>query len=87
VEKVLSGPERLPKHWMVYGTTGYEFLNMLNSVFVENRNGEQFRDLYERFTDAQRDFRALVYECKRLILRASMSGEQNILARRRRVAT
>jgi (1->4)-alpha-D-glucan 1-alpha-D-glucosylmutase len=82
VEKVLTGPERLPKHWMVYGTTGYEFLNMLNGVFVEERDGEQFRELYGRFTDAQRDFRDLVYECKRLVLRASMSGEQNILARR-----
>jgi len=82
VEKVLTGPERLPKHWMVYGTTGYEFLNMLNGVFVEERNAEQFADLYGRFTTAQRDFRDLVYECKRLVLRASMSGEQNILARR-----
>jgi (1->4)-alpha-D-glucan 1-alpha-D-glucosylmutase len=82
VEKVLSGPERLPKHWMVYGTTGYEFLNMLNGVFVDDRNGEQFRNLYGRFTDAQHNFRDLIYECKRLVLRASMSGEQNILARR-----
>jgi len=82
VEKVLTGSEHLPKRWMVYGTTGYEFLNMLNGVFVEDRNGKQFGDLYGRFTNAQRDFRDLVYECKRLILRASMSGEQNILARR-----
>jgi (1->4)-alpha-D-glucan 1-alpha-D-glucosylmutase len=81
-EKVLTGPERLPKHWTVYGTTGYEFLNMLNGVFVEERNGQQFGALYRRFTGAQRDFRDLVYECKRLVLRASMSGEQNVLARR-----
>jgi hypothetical protein len=38
--------------------------------------------LDEPFTDAQRDFRDLVYECKRLALRASMSGEQNNIARR-----
>ena len=81
-EKILTGPERLSKDWPVYGTTGYEFLNMLNSVFVEDRNGEQFRDLYGRFTGAQPDFRELVYQCKRLVLRASMSGEQNMLARR-----
>ena len=81
-EKILTGPERLSKDWPVYGTTGYEFLNMLNGVFVEGRNGDQFGDLYGRFIDAQRDFRELVYECKRLVLRASMSGEQNVLARR-----
>jgi (1->4)-alpha-D-glucan 1-alpha-D-glucosylmutase len=82
VEKVLTGHERLPEDWPVYGTTGYEFLNMLNGVFVEERNGGRFGDLYARFIDAQGDFRDLVYECKRLVLRASMSGEQNVLARR-----
>jgi (1->4)-alpha-D-glucan 1-alpha-D-glucosylmutase len=82
VEKIMTGLERLPKDWPVHGTTGYEFLNMLNDVFVDDRNGQQFQDLYGRFTDGQRDFRELVYECKRLVLRASMSGEQNVLARR-----
>jgi (1->4)-alpha-D-glucan 1-alpha-D-glucosylmutase len=82
VEKIVTGRECLPKDWPVYGTTGYEFLNMLNGVFVEDRNGQQFEDLYGRFIDAQRDFHELVYECKRLVLRASMSGEQNVLARR-----
>jgi hypothetical protein len=60
VEKVLTGHERLPEDWAVYGTTGYEFLNMLNGVFVEERNGGRFGDLYARFIDAQRDFRDLV---------------------------
>jgi len=81
-EKILTGPERLRKNWPVHGTTGYEFLTMLNGVFVEEQNGQQFGDLYGRFIDAQRNFRDLVYECKRLVLRASMSGEQNVLARR-----
>jgi (1->4)-alpha-D-glucan 1-alpha-D-glucosylmutase len=81
VEKVLTGRERLCEDWPVYGTTGYEFLNMLEGVFVEEHNNGQFRDLYARFIDAQRDFRDLVYECKRLVLSASMSGEQNVLAR------
>ena len=82
VEKILSGTERLAKGWPVYGTTGYEFLSMLNCVFVDDRNGEHFKNLYGRFIDAQYDFSDLIYECKRLVLRASMSGEQNVLARR-----
>jgi (1->4)-alpha-D-glucan 1-alpha-D-glucosylmutase len=60
VEKIVTGRECLPKDWPVYGTTGYEFLNMLNGVFVEDRNGQQFEDLYGRFIDAQRDFHELV---------------------------
>jgi (1->4)-alpha-D-glucan 1-alpha-D-glucosylmutase len=81
VEKILTGAERLPKDWPVHGTTGYEFLNMLNGVFVEDQNRQQFEDLYARFIGTQQEFRDLVYECKRLVLRASMSGEQNVLAR------
>ncbi len=72
----------MPTDWPLYGTTGYEFLNMLNGVFVEDQNRQQFEDLYARFIGTQHEFRDLVYECKRLILRASMSGEQNVLARR-----
>jgi (1->4)-alpha-D-glucan 1-alpha-D-glucosylmutase len=81
VEKILAGDEHLAKDWPVYGSTGYEFLNMLNGVFVEELNGHQFQDLYQRFTGTQSEFDDLVYECKKLVLRASMSGEQNILAR------
>ena len=33
-EKILSGRERLPAGWCVHGTTGYNFLNQLNGLFV-----------------------------------------------------
>ena len=39
-------------------------------------------ELYARFTGIGRSFRDIVYECKKLVLRASMSGEQNVLARK-----
>ena len=38
-EKILSGGERLPPRWAVHGTTGYNFLNDLNGLFVERRAG------------------------------------------------
>ena len=81
VKKILIGDERLPQDWPVYGTTGYDFLNDLNGAFVEQRNRNRFEDLYARFIDRRHGFADLVYECKRLVLRASMSGEQNVLAR------
>jgi (1->4)-alpha-D-glucan 1-alpha-D-glucosylmutase len=49
VEKILVGGERLRRNWPVDGTTGYEYLNLLNGVFVEPRSGPTFRDLYARF--------------------------------------
>jgi (1->4)-alpha-D-glucan 1-alpha-D-glucosylmutase len=36
VEKVLGGEEQLPRSWKCGGTTGYDALNMLTAVLVEN---------------------------------------------------
>ena len=81
VEKVLTGPERLHQDWRVHGTTGYEFVNLLNGIFADTANQHRFADLYTRFVGSQEPFSEIVYECKKLVLRASMSGEQNVLAR------
>ena len=35
VEKILTGDEVLPPDWPVDGTTGYEFLNEVNGLFVD----------------------------------------------------
>ncbi len=80
VEKILTGGERLHQDWPSHGTTGYEFTNVLNAVFVESANRQRFEYLYAQFVGRQDDFRDLVYEGKNLVLRASMSGEQNVLA-------
>src|SRR5262249_1731052 len=34
VEKILGHGEELPGDWLVHGTVGYEFLNLLSGVFV-----------------------------------------------------
>lgn len=81
VEKILTGTEELRRDWPIYGTTGYDFLNALNGLFVESSHREPFFQLYERFTELRVDLPEIVYRCKRLILRASMSGEQNVMAR------
>ncbi len=82
VEKILTGRERLHRDWPVHGTTGYEFVNLLGGIFVDSSNQHRFEDLYARFVEGREDFREVVYECKKLVLRASMSGEQNVLARK-----
>jgi (1->4)-alpha-D-glucan 1-alpha-D-glucosylmutase len=82
VEKILGHDELLRREWPVQGTTGYEFMNLLNAVFVDASNGQAFRELYAEFTDARVKFSDLVYECKRLILKAAMSSELYVLSRR-----
>jgi len=40
VEKILEKGEELPGDWTVDGTTGYDFMNMLNGVFVATKHYE-----------------------------------------------
>jgi (1->4)-alpha-D-glucan 1-alpha-D-glucosylmutase len=82
VEKILGHDELLRREWPVQGTTGYEFMNLLNGVFVDAANGQALRELYAEFTGARVRFTDLLYECKRLILKAAMSSELYVLSRR-----
>jgi (1->4)-alpha-D-glucan 1-alpha-D-glucosylmutase len=82
VEKILGPTERLRSDWPVNGTTGYEFLNDLTRLFVTPQSREKFRGLYLRFAARGVSFDNEVYDAKKLILRASMSGEQAVLARK-----
>ena len=82
VEKILGHDEPLRTDWPIHGTTGYEYLNDLNGLYVDRSARENLEGFYTRFTRYRREFPEIVYECKRLVLRATMSGEQNVLARR-----
>jgi (1->4)-alpha-D-glucan 1-alpha-D-glucosylmutase len=82
VEKILEGPERMPSGWAVHGTTGYEFVNWANGVFVDARNEQRFTELHAGFTGEGRPFEELIYEKKRLLMESSMAGEMNMLAHR-----
>ncbi len=82
VEKILEHGERLRTDWPVHGTTGYEFMNLLNSIFVDSSNRRKFEELYGGFIGEMRRFGDVVYESKKLILQAAMSSELHVLARR-----
>src|SRR5688572_12342308 len=49
VEKILGFDETLPA-WPVEGTTGYDFLVLLNGLFVDSRNENAIDAIYEGFT-------------------------------------
>jgi (1->4)-alpha-D-glucan 1-alpha-D-glucosylmutase len=80
VEKILSPGERLRENWMVHGTTGYEFLNLLNGLFVDGRTASRMRKIYERFVGQRDSFPDIVYESKKLIISTAMASELNVLA-------
>lgn len=79
-EKILVGSERLRSDWDIEGTTGYDFLGLVNGLFVDRGRRRAFHRLYDFFTGPAPAPEDLVYATKRLILQTSMSGELNVLA-------
>ncbi len=78
-EKILIKGEKIPEDWPVFGTTGYDFLNSLNGIFVETTNVKVFDDIYARFIRSKLNFQNVVYEKKKLIMEVIMSSEVNTL--------
>jgi (1->4)-alpha-D-glucan 1-alpha-D-glucosylmutase len=79
-EKILSGRERLPAGWAVHGTTGYNFINQVNGLFVEPANARRMRRVYAKVTGRTQTFDDLLYESKRLIMDTAMASELTVLA-------
>jgi len=78
-EKILVGDEALPQDWRVEGTTGYDFLNRVNGLFVDSSNTDAFARLYREFTGQQAEFKTLVHRSKRWLLQHSFRSELNAL--------
>lgn len=81
VEKILGSNEKLSTQWLVFGTTGYDYLNLLNGLFVVTENQDAIRHIYEEFVGQRNSMQNIIYQCKKLILIVSMSSELHILAR------
>lgn len=83
-EKILSGSETLPSDWPVAGTTGYDFLNQLNGLFVSSSNRAALDGVYLEFAGPAPEFCALVYDAKLKILQTSMRADLRALIRQLR---
>jgi (1->4)-alpha-D-glucan 1-alpha-D-glucosylmutase len=81
-EKIVLGPERLPETWDVDGTTGYEFIALVNGLFVDAAAERTFEGLWARAAGAREEFSEVVAGAKRLVMSSSMAGEVNMLAHR-----
>ncbi|HEX9191247.1 MAG TPA: malto-oligosyltrehalose synthase [Candidatus Deferrimicrobiaceae bacterium] len=82
VEKVLVGDEILSPEWPVHGTTGYDFLNALNGLFVSARGARELDGVYARFLGRATEFGEVVYRNKKGIMETLFSGEMHALGQR-----
>jgi (1->4)-alpha-D-glucan 1-alpha-D-glucosylmutase len=81
-EKILSVGEPLPEDWAVDGTTGYDFLNDANGLFVDARHAKAFDKLYAHFLGSPIHFRNLVNSTKKTIMLVSLASEIHVLSHR-----
>lgn len=80
VEKILVEGERLPKDWPVCGTTGYDFLNAVNGVFLDSTGLQTLAATCERFTACRTSFDEIAYRSKKQVIRELFAGEVRALA-------
>jgi len=79
-EKILEPGESLPQNWPVDGTVGYEFVRLVNGIFVDQRNARAFDAAYRRFIGGPIDIDTLIYESKKQIMHTALSSEVTVLS-------
>ena len=82
VEKILEAGETLPKDFPVSGTTGYDFLDSVNALFVDPAGLARLTDFYREFTGIDESFDDIVYERKRQVISELFAGEMRGLGKR-----
>ena len=78
-EKILQPGEKLPSDWPISGTTGYDFINRVDGIFVDPDGEAPLTRIYEAFIGEKIDFAGLVCTCKRLVLDELFGSELNRL--------
>ncbi len=80
VEKILAPHERLREDWPIAGTTGYDFLNRVNGLFVNAEAEGVLHRAYERFIGAQAIFEEITYQSKKQAMDLELASELRVLA-------
>ena len=82
VEKILARFETLRSDWNIAGTTGYDYMTLVNGLFVDARAEGAFDRLYRRFAGINGTFEQFAYRAKKDIMRTSLASELEVLATR-----
>ena len=80
LEKILDSTEKLPTDWPVDGTTGYDFLAMVNRLWMDAEKADAMAGIYTEFTGHPLDLNRIVRDAKARIVDESFSGELDRLA-------
>jgi (1->4)-alpha-D-glucan 1-alpha-D-glucosylmutase len=82
VEKILGRDEELPREWPVSGTTGYEFLNALNGIFIDRAGLARLEEIYNRRTGNAEPFAEICYRCNKEVMQTLFAVDLKVLVQR-----
>ena len=81
VEKILAHGEGLPREFPVAGTTGYDFCDSLNALFVDSDGLRRLDAFYRTFTGEMASFADVCYLRKKQIIGELFAGEMRGLGK------
>jgi (1->4)-alpha-D-glucan 1-alpha-D-glucosylmutase len=81
-EKILAGTERIPCDWQVQGTTGYDFTNYVNGVFIDREGFNKLQKTYRTVTGSKNSLVDVFRARKRQVMRELFAGEVQALVHR-----
>ena len=80
VEKILGRDEQMPAEWPVAGTTGYEFLNTLNGIFVKPEGLDAIEaDLLAPHRSVPVRSRSCATQANKQVMQDAVRGRRNAL--------
>jgi (1->4)-alpha-D-glucan 1-alpha-D-glucosylmutase len=79
-EKILARNETLRESWPVAGTTGYDFLNIVNGLMVSPLGLAELDKLYEKVLGGPVDFPLLVHDSKIAVTAEALGSDVNWLS-------
>ena len=82
VEKILAMHEPLIADWATDGTSGYDFLVLLNALFVDPAAETKFDGIWNGLAEDHASFADLAYRNKRHMMETSLASELHMLTLR-----
>lgn len=79
-EKILAENENLPVFWPVQGSTGYDFLSLVNGLLSYSKNYPALKEYYNKLSPQNSETEDLIYNSKKLILFNEMKGDLDNLS-------
>jgi len=78
-EKILEPGEFLRESWPIEGTSGYDFLNVCNTLLVNGNGLKEFATIYSDFTREPIDFEKVAHDKKLNVQQETLGSDVNRL--------